>query len=135
MRPVSLLRFTSLSRLEGSDALAMSEALLQLVDGAGAAWPPAATALVSGARRALDSAVGAAAAGGGGGGAEGGGRRPPGAVLAVSTERLLDAAAALLDAAQLLHRHGDRLPAFAIEGVQGRLLEAVVGAGNVESIA
>jgi hypothetical protein len=54
------------------------------------------------------------------------------ALIDVATEELLDHAAALLDASVLLHGHGQHVHGFALEGIQGRLLEAAVGAGSVE---
>lgn len=106
----------------------MGEALAQLLESSGFSWPPAATALVSEAFATLKSTLARSAASPGD---HRGGLSRSGVVV-VPTEDLLDAAAALLDAAHLLHRHGATLPAFAVEGVQGRLLEAAVGAGSVE---
>lgn len=57
----------------------------------------------------------------------------PGAVVEVATEQVLDAASDLLDASEFLVRRGRLVEAFAVEGLQGRLLEAVVGAGRIET--
>lgn len=53
-------------------------------------------------------------------------------LIDLATEPVLDHAASLLDASALLHRRGFHLGAFTLEGIQGRLLEAVLGAGSVE---
>ncbi|MGH9171785.1 MAG: hypothetical protein ACRD0Z_13090 [Acidimicrobiales bacterium] len=45
---------------------------------------------------------------------------------------VLDMAVALLQAAAELHRAGRHGAAMAVEGVEGRLLEALLGAGAVE---
>jgi hypothetical protein len=49
-----------------------------------------------------------------------------GVLLECPKERALDVAAMLLDAATGLQRAGCHLAAFALEGVEGRLLEALV---------
>jgi hypothetical protein len=58
----------------------------------------------------------------------------PDVLVEVAAERLLDVAAHLLDASGLVQDHGGIVDAFALEGIQGRLLEAVVGAGRLEAI-
>jgi hypothetical protein len=60
------------------------------------------------------------------------GRSPQGAFVELATIEVLDHAAALLDASWALQLLGLRLEAFALEGIQGRLLEAAIGAGSVE---
>lgn len=45
----------------------------------------------------------------------------------------LDAAAELAELAGRLHRDGDVVGAFALEGIAARILEALVGAGGVDS--
>jgi hypothetical protein len=55
-------------------------------------------------------------------------------MLELDIELLLDVAADLLDASELLQVHGELVAAFALEGIQGRLLEAAVGAGRIESV-
>jgi hypothetical protein len=53
-------------------------------------------------------------------------------VVGVPTHEVLDAAARLLDASELLYRHGVPIEAFALEGLEGRLMEAALGAGRIE---
>jgi hypothetical protein len=53
-------------------------------------------------------------------------------VVGVPTAEVLDAAARLLDASELLYRHGLPIEAFALEGIEGRLVEAALGAGRIE---
>lgn len=50
----------------------------------------------------------------------------------VATEQVLDHAGSLLDASAMLHGRGLHVDAFALEGIQGRLLEAALGAGSIE---
>lgn len=51
--------------------------------------------------------------------------------VAVAKDVVLDLAADLLGEAVELHSKGADAAAFAIEGIEGRLLEALVGAGSV----
>jgi hypothetical protein len=46
---------------------------------------------------------------------------------------VLDLAADLLDASRLLRSVGLLVEAFALEGIEGRLLESLLGAGPVEA--
>ncbi len=56
----------------------------------------------------------------------------PNAVLEVPTELVLDAASELLEMAEVLHRLFMHSEAFALEGMEGRLIEALLGAGPIE---
>jgi len=47
----------------------------------------------------------------------------------LSSSAALDVAAALVELADRLHRAGHVIEAFALEGIEGRLIEALVGAG------
>jgi hypothetical protein len=53
-------------------------------------------------------------------------------VIELVTEEVLDHAAWLLEASVVLHCVGLEVGAFALEGIQGRLLEVILGAGSVE---
>lgn len=57
----------------------------------------------------------------------------PGRTVPVSLDRAeaLDLAAELVELADRLHCSGHVVEAFALEGVEGRLLEALVGAGGL----
>jgi hypothetical protein len=52
-------------------------------------------------------------------------------VVNMRTAGLLDVAAGLLRASEQLHCDGEAVAAFAIEGLQGRLMEAAVGSGSI----
>jgi len=49
-------------------------------------------------------------------------------------ERVLDVAADLLHVSRLLHDAGLLVEAFALEGIEGRLLESLLGAGPVDGV-
>lgn len=53
-------------------------------------------------------------------------------VAEIPKDRVLDAASFLLEAASALHRAGRHAEAFAAEGIEGRLVEALIGAGSFE---
>ena len=91
----------------------------QLVASPSSCWTPGALALVSTARDWLREPISKVAVEGG--------------VAGIPGERLLDLAANLLDAAEMLARGGALIEAFALEGVQGRLLEAILGGGAIEA--
>lgn len=136
---VPLVQFQPTVRFRHDELLTMSRALEHLVQWADA-WPRRACHLVAQARYFLLDSLGPPA-------------RParrtsaplparPGATVGadagcdlfvdVASERLLDVAAYLLDAAELVHGAGAIVDAFALEGIEGRLLEAAVGAGRIE---
>ncbi len=48
----------------------------------------------------------------------------------IEKEQALDVAGELLVAADELHRQGDHVPAFALEGIQARILDAAIGCGG-----
>jgi hypothetical protein len=139
---VATVHFESEARFEHDDLLLMTRTLRTLLDASPLdAWPLAATNRVSGALKWLLAAIGSAGVPPV--------RRPVGrpavptarsshgelgrnVLVDLATERVLDHAASLLDASVLLHRRGLHVHAFALEGIQGRLLEATVGAGSVE---
>jgi hypothetical protein len=140
---VSLVHFESAGRFEREDLLTMTRALEQLVVRCGEVWPRRASDLVLQARRGLLEALGLPSAAGAPCGmttgrtperAAAGAAFDPDVLVEVAAERLLDVAAHLLDASGLVQDHGGIVDAFALEGIQGRLLEAVVGAGRLEAI-
>jgi hypothetical protein len=139
---VATVHFESGARFEHDDLLLMTRTLRTLLDTTPLDdWPPGAADGVSGALKWLLASLGLAGVPPV--------RRPvgrPGASAArsshgelgrnvlvdLATEQVLDHAASLLDASALLHGCGLHVYAFALEGIQGRLLEATVGAGSVE---
>jgi hypothetical protein len=133
--------FGSPVRFQQGDLARMRHALGQLARTSARRWPVAVSADVAAAERWLLQSLDAPLAG------PAPSRHDPtpprqsddprseagsGVVVTVATERLLDVAARLLEASELLHRQGAVVDAFALEGIQGRLLEAAVGAGFLE---
>ncbi len=110
------MSFPATVALSGTDVSSMIAALDQLSPEA-ATWPPGTAngfrAAVTELRTTLSSRAGSDAADGG-------------AMLECPKEQALDIACLLLDAATGLQRAGCHLAAFALEGVEGRLLEALV---------
>ncbi len=139
---MTLTSFESPVRFQQGDLARMHHALGQLARTSARSWPLAVSADVAAAERWLRQSLDKSLAG------RPQPRRdstapppqpddPPAeagssVVVTVATERLLDVAAGLLEASELLHRHGAVVDAFALEGIQGRLLEAAVGAGPLE---
>lgn len=160
--PVGPVHFGSEARFEHDDLLLMIRSLRSLLDASPLDnWPPAATDRVTGALRwllASGSFVGLPPARGVAGrsprasspsgdpeteqaelgqaqvgqGELGQGELGHNVLIDLPTERVLDHAASLLDASVMLHRGDLYVQAFALEGIQGRLLEAAVGVGSVE---
>jgi hypothetical protein len=138
---VALVHFESKSRFEHDDLLLMARALRTLLQGSQENWPPRATDGVVGALRYLLASLGMPVlrqAGHARGMVRRSRARPWPAergrnvVLDLATAQVLDHAAALLDASVALHRRSRYVEALALEGIQGRLLEAAVGAGSIE---
>lgn len=123
------LSFSSVSPFDCEDVRMLARVLRLLLEQCAPSWPPPAAPLVSRAYRALAGDLRAALSSPS---PPVSGEDAPGRVVGIPTERLLDAAAYLLDASQLLHRHGLPVDALVLEGVEGRLMEAAVGAGRVE---
>lgn len=129
---VSLVEFSCKARLEHDSVLALASALTQLLGAPGPAWPPEAAASVTAVRDHLLRALrvrpfrlrkGVST------------RHPSfgrNALVDLAKNDVLDAAADLLDVAGALHRRGLHCEAFALEGIEGRLIEALLGAGPVE---
>ena len=135
------MHFESTARFERDDLFLMARALCGLLEGSQVAWPQLATDGVVASLRYLLGALKVSAflqAGHARGMPPRSRSRswPQGldtkAVLDLVTSQVLDHAAALLDASVALHRGGRHAEAFALEGIQGRLLEAAVGAGSIE---
>jgi hypothetical protein len=139
---VALVQFDSQARFQHDDLVLMSRALYTLLEASPlAGWAPAASGPVSGALKWLLDVMGVVApppVGGvlrtswGSAASSADAALGKSFVIDLATEEVLDHAAALLDASVLLHRGGLHTHAFALEGIQGRLLEATVGAGSVE---
>jgi hypothetical protein len=139
---MATVHFGREARFEHDDLRLMTRALRALLDASLLDdWPLAATRRVSGALNWLLGSIGLV---GSPPVRRGVGRRPGSAaapgdtelgrnvLIDLPTDRVLDHAASLLDASALLHRGDLHVHAFALEGIQGRLLEAVVGAGSIE---
>ena len=137
---MSLVRFEHAVAFEPHEIANMTAALDDLLTGAGGTWPPRSYQLVVGAGRLLLAWHPHRGAGGDGSPAVSGLRaseaRPVDGgrttVVEVATGEVLDAAADLLDAAEVLLAEGHFVAGYAIEGLQGRLIEAAVGVGRIE---
>jgi len=157
---MSLVRFEDAVAFAPAEIDNMACALDDLLTGAGGTWPPRSYELAVGAGRLLlawhphvhshrephphpypdpDPDPGTdlrASMSSAGSDARGSDARlaagPRTAVVEVATGEVLDVAADLLDAAEALLAQGLFVAGYAIEGLQGRLIEAAVGAGRVE---
>ncbi|MHB1510714.1 MAG: hypothetical protein ACYCST_14945 [Acidimicrobiales bacterium] len=151
---MSLVRFEHAVALEPHEIASMACALDDLLTGAGGTWPPRSYELVVGAGRLLlawhphqnphpnprpDTDTGRGRGRGRGPAVTGArardARLADGArttVVEVATGEVLDVAADLLDAAEVLLVEGHLVAGYAIEGLQGRLIEAAVGVGRIE---
>jgi hypothetical protein len=150
---MTLVHFEPQARFAKSDLLLMAEGLRALIAASQPdSWPSSVTDDVCGALRSLYVALGTSLPPAGDIGglcersssrsrssqAEGArsrcqpGRSRERAFVELATVEVLDHAATLLDASSALQLLGLRLEAFALEGIQGRLLEAAMGVGSIE---
>jgi hypothetical protein len=142
---VTLARFVPTARFVRNDLLQMLEALDEIIARARARCPDRVVAdlgCVGRWLRQVADGPSARLAGRPMGASLRARHRPPGGVagnvlgcdvvVSVATDQVLDAAARLLDAFALLDGRGLPIEAFAIEGIEGRLLEAALGAGRIE---
>jgi hypothetical protein len=137
---VSLVSFSSPARFDLGDLVRMHRVIDELVSTRRGIWPAAALTLVAEARDWLLEPLGEPEDASP---REGRPSLPtlPGAavdppcdscVVGITGDRVLDLAAHLLDAAGMLAREGALVEAFALEGVQARLLEGALGVGTIE---
>lgn len=115
LRPVLPARFAAVSRFSRQDVLQMVSCLDALLGMGPRAWRFETRQLCLEARSRLCESLASSPA-----------------MVKMPTTRLLDAAAGLLYASEQLHGDGEAIAAFAIEGLQGRLMEAAVGSGRLE---
>ncbi|HEV8065806.1 MAG TPA: hypothetical protein VGP46_13275 [Acidimicrobiales bacterium] len=116
-------RFLPSAWIDDGEAQMIVQVLGTLHRRANRRWPAAPVALVRRALVGLEGALGVA----------GGPRGDVAGSVGLGKEELLDLAGDLLDASGMLHRGGCHVDAMALEGVEARLLEAIVGAGAIES--
>ncbi len=138
--PVTLLRFGSSALFERDHLVLITRVLDRLLE-APSSWPGEATGPVRAAHGWLlrSSGCGRLAPTRGGAadalrrGTPSSGRQASDARVDLDKEGVLDLAADLLDASRLLRSVGLLVEAFALEGIEGRLLESLLGAGPVEA--
>ncbi|MGD0084077.1 MAG: hypothetical protein ABSD78_12890 [Acidimicrobiales bacterium] len=137
-----LVHFDSGARFEHDDLLLITRTLGQLLE-ASSGWPPRAIGPITAARVWLGASVGLTihepAHGRRASTLSGKAAAPRGelgrnTLIDLEKERVLDLAADLLDVSRLLSAADLPIEAFALEGIEGRLLEAIVGAGPVEVV-
>ncbi len=138
---MSLVSFSSPARFDLGDLVRMYRVIDELVSARRCIWPAAALSLVAEVRdwlleplREPEDASPPAGRPSPPTSPSGGPADPPGAsrVVGITGDRVLDLAAHLLDAAGMLAREGALVEAFALEGVQARLLEGALGVGTIE---
>ncbi len=137
---MTLLRFGSSALFERDHLVLITRVLDRLLE-APSSWPGEATGPVRAAPGWLrrSSGWGRLAPTRGGAadalrrGTPSSGRQASDARVDLDKEGVLDLAADLLDASRLLRSVGLLVEAFALEGIEGRLLESLLGAGPVEA--